>query len=125
MNHFLAYSLTFLVAFLVSLILTPFTRHVAVKYNYVAVPRDDRWPKKTTGLFGGVSIFISLMAAWVIGSFVFARYSTAIQPLLPVALGGAAIGSYAIGGGAWGVHALGANAKDQQLLEFFKNHFGR
>jgi len=91
MNPFLAYSVTFLVAFLVSLALTPLARHVAVKYNYVAVPRDDRWHKKTTGLFGGVSIFISLMAAWVIGSFVFARYSAFIQPLLPVALGGGAI----------------------------------
>jgi len=91
MNQFLAYSVTFIVAFFVSLLLTPFTRHIAVKYNYVAVPRDDRWHKKTTGLFGGVSIFISLMAAWIIGSFVFARYSTAIQPLWPVALGGSAI----------------------------------
>lgn len=91
MNHLLSNSVTFLVAFLVSLILTPFIRDLAVKYNYVAVPRDDRWHKKITGLFGGVSIFISLMAAWVIGSFVFAQYSTFIQPLLPVALGGGAI----------------------------------
>ncbi|UCG59668.1 MAG: zinc ribbon domain-containing protein [Phycisphaerales bacterium] len=42
-----------------------------------------------------------------------------------VALGGAAIGYYAIGGGAWGVHALGENARDPQLLEFFKGRFGR
>lgn len=42
-----------------------------------------------------------------------------------VALGGAAIGYYAIGGGAWGVHALGGNARDPQLLEFFKTHFGQ
>ena len=40
-----------------------------------------------------------------------------------IALGGMAIGYYAIGGGAWGVHALGGNARDQQLLEFFKTHF--
>lgn len=91
MNHLLAYSVTFFAAFFVSLALTPLIRHVAVKYNYVAVPRDDRWHKKTTGLLGGVSIFISLMAAWVIGSFVFARFSSFIQPLLPVALGGTAI----------------------------------
>ena len=91
MNPFLAYSVIFFSAFLVSLILTPFTRHVAVKYNFVAVPRDDRWHNKTTGLFGGVSIFISLMATWVIASLVFARYSSFIQPLLPIALGGTAI----------------------------------
>lgn len=42
-----------------------------------------------------------------------------------VALGGAAIGYYAVGGGAWGVHALGGNARDPQLLEFLKTHFGR
>lgn len=42
-----------------------------------------------------------------------------------VAVGGAAIGYYALGGGVWGVHALGGNAQDPNLIEFFRNWFGR
>ncbi|MBC2714662.1 MAG: glycosyl transferase [Desulfobacteraceae bacterium] len=91
MNQLLAYSVAFLIAFGGSVLLTPLVRHIAVKYNYVAVPRVDRWHKKTTGLFGGVSIFVSMMAAWLISSAVFFQFQNYIQPLLPVALGGTAI----------------------------------
>lgn len=91
MNQLLAYSVTFLVAFGGALCLTPIVRHLAVKYNYVATPREDRWHKKTTGLFGGVSIFFSMMAAWLFSSFIFFQPQNYIQPLLPVAIGGAAI----------------------------------
>ncbi|RJP84131.1 MAG: glycosyl transferase [Desulfobacteraceae bacterium] len=91
MNPFLAYSVAFSAAFGISLILTPVVRHIAVKYNYVAVPRHDRWARKTTGLFGGVSIFVSLMAAWLLSVCVFFKCQTHIQPMLPVALGGTAM----------------------------------
>ena len=91
MNQLLAYSVTFLVAFGGALCLTPIVRHLAVKYNYVATPREDRWHKKTTGLFGGVSIFFSMMAAWLFSSSIFFQPQNYIQPLLPVAIGGTAI----------------------------------
>ena len=91
MNPFLAYSAAFFIAFGGSLFLTPLVRHIAVKYHYVATPRADRWHKKTTGLFGGVSIFLSIMAAWFIASAVFYPFQNYIQPLLPVALGGTAM----------------------------------
>lgn len=91
MNQLLAYSIAFLVAFGGSVLLTPLVRHIAVKYNCVATPREDRWHKKTTGLFGGVSIFFSMMAAWLVISAVFFQFQNYIQPLLPVALGGTAM----------------------------------
>ncbi len=91
MNQLLADSVAFLIAFGGSLLLTPLVRHIAVKYNYVAMPRVDRWHKKSTGLFGGVSIFFSMMTAWLIASFLFFQFQTYIHPLLPVALGGTAM----------------------------------
>ena len=42
-----------------------------------------------------------------------------------VAIGGAAVGYYALGGGVWGVHTLGGNARDPNLVEFFRSWFGR
>jgi UDP-GlcNAc:undecaprenyl-phosphate GlcNAc-1-phosphate transferase len=91
MDQLLADSVAFLIAFGGSLFLTPLVRHIAVKYNYVAIPRVDRWHKKSTGLFGGVSIFFSMMTAWLISSVLFFPFQTYIHPLLPVALGGTAM----------------------------------
>ncbi|MFZ2630066.1 MAG: hypothetical protein WAZ60_01480 [Desulfosalsimonadaceae bacterium] len=91
MNPFLAHSVAFFAAFGMSLILTPVVRRIAMKYGYVAVPRHDRWAKKTTGLFGGVSIFVSLMMVWLLSAWVFFRFQTHIQPMLPIALGGSAM----------------------------------
>lgn len=70
---------------------------------------------------GGLAVGLAALGGCAIGIFL----AVGGFALGFIALGGAAIGYYAIGGGAWGVHALGANARDQQLLEFFKNHFGR
>jgi len=91
MNPLLAHSVAFLAAFGMSLILTPVVRQIAMKYGYVSVPRQDRWARKTTGLFGGVSIFVSLMAVWSLSAWVFYACQTHIQPMLPVALGGTAM----------------------------------
>ena len=91
MNPLPAYSVSFSIAFAASLLLTPMVRHIAVKYNYVATPRIDRWHKKTTGLFGGISIFSSMMAVWLISSVGFFNSQNYIYPLLPVALGGTAM----------------------------------
>ncbi len=91
MNPFLAHSAAFSAAFGMSLILTPLVRRMAVKYGCVAVPRQDRWAAKTTGLFGGVGIFISLMTSWLLSAWLLTPCQIYILPLLPVALGGTAM----------------------------------
>lgn len=90
MSPLLLYAFTFLASFLLSLFLTPVVRNLAIKRNFVARPRDDRWHEKPTGLSGGVSIFFTLMVVWQLASFV-SGYHTSIRPLLPLALGGMAI----------------------------------
>lgn len=90
MSPFLSYTFTFLASFLLSLFVTPLVRHLAIKGNLVARPRDDRWHKKPTGLLGGVGIFFTLMVVWQLASAVFGYYAL-IRPLLPLALGGMAI----------------------------------
>ena len=91
MPHLYSFIITFAVAFLLAVILTPLIRAAAVKKGYVAHPREDRWHQKPTGLLGGIGIFISLMAAWQVGGLVSGRYAEFIYLLTPVALGGAAI----------------------------------
>jgi len=86
----LLYLFAFLASLLVSLLLTPMIRHLAIKRNFVAIPRDDRWHKRPISLLGGVSIFFTLMVVWQITSFIFGYYAS-IKPLLPLALGGLAI----------------------------------
>ena len=85
-----SYTFTFLASFLLSLFLTPLMRHLAVKGNFVARPRDDRWHRRSTGLLGGVSIFFTLMVVWQLASLVSGYYAS-IEPLLPLVLGGMAI----------------------------------
>ena len=54
------YLLLGLAAFLISLAATPLVRLMAIKKGWVARPREDRWHKKTTALFGGMAIFIGI-----------------------------------------------------------------
>jgi UDP-GlcNAc:undecaprenyl-phosphate GlcNAc-1-phosphate transferase len=90
MSPFLLYTFAFFASFLFSVVLTPLVKHLSIKGDFVARPRDDRWHKKPTGLLGGVSIFFSLMVVWQLTSFV-SGYHTSIRPLLPLALGGMAV----------------------------------
>ncbi len=90
MSPLLVYIAAFLSAFLLSIFLTPLFRNLAIKGNFVARPKDDRWHKRPTGLLGGVSIFFTLMVVWQLASFVFG-YNASIKPLLPLALGAIAI----------------------------------
>lgn len=90
MNPLLLYTGAFLSSFLLSLLLTPLIRTLAIKRGFVARPKDDRWHKRPTGLLGGVGIFISLMVIWQLASLV-VDYSALTKPLLPLALGGVAI----------------------------------
>jgi len=66
MPHFYSFIITFAVAFLLAVILTPFIRAVAVKKGYVAHPREDRWHQKPTAVYGGVGIFIAFAAAFLL-----------------------------------------------------------
>ena len=91
MHSFLANFITFLFSFIFSAITTPQVRKLALKHNYIAFPRDDRWHKKPTGLLGGVGIYFSMMAGWLIMSFILTDADAFILPMLPVALGGTAI----------------------------------
>ncbi len=90
MNPLLTYLIAFLASFVLCLLITPLFRRAALKGNFVARPRDDRWHKKPTALLGGVSLFIALMAAWQL-SFVKLGLYSAIRPLVPLTLGCLAI----------------------------------
>ena len=60
------YFFPFLISFAFSILLTPIVRRIAVIKNYVARPREDRWHKKGTALFGGIAIFISFGIPYII-----------------------------------------------------------
>ncbi|MGD9041888.1 MAG: glycosyl transferase, partial [Desulfobacteraceae bacterium] len=76
--------------FLLSLILTPLVKRLAVATGQVAVPKDTRWHKKETPLMGGVSIFLSFMIVWVLGGR-FVDFPTFSLPFLPMLLCAAGI----------------------------------
>jgi UDP-GlcNAc:undecaprenyl-phosphate GlcNAc-1-phosphate transferase len=60
------YLIPFASAFLLSLALTPLVRKLALASGKVAVPRETRWHKKETALLGGVAVFVSTLAAWLL-----------------------------------------------------------
>lgn len=49
----------FLTTFIISLVLTPFIKHLAVKRQVYAAIREDRWHKKPIPFLGGIAIFSS------------------------------------------------------------------
>lgn len=49
-----------LLSFGLGILLTPLVRYAAIKKKWVAVPRSDRWHKRTTALMGGIAIYTSL-----------------------------------------------------------------
>ncbi len=87
----MAYFIAFLLSFSLSLILTPAAGRLAVRWGFAAKPRVDRWHKTPTGLFGGVSMFISMMLSWQAGALCLGEYSPFVLPLLPVVLAASAI----------------------------------
>jgi UDP-GlcNAc:undecaprenyl-phosphate GlcNAc-1-phosphate transferase len=86
MSPLLIYLIAFLTSFLLSLLITPAIRRLALKGNIVARSREDRWHKRPTPLFGGVGLFIALMVVWQLVSLHFGLYSS-MKHLLPLALG--------------------------------------
>ncbi len=53
-------------AFAASAVLTPVCRAVAHRTGLVAAPKEDRWHKKPTALFGGVAVALTVLAAGVV-----------------------------------------------------------
>jgi UDP-GlcNAc:undecaprenyl-phosphate GlcNAc-1-phosphate transferase len=49
----------YFIALALSLALTPLCRLMAHRYGYVAKPKEDRWHKRPTALFGGVAIALT------------------------------------------------------------------
>ncbi|MBI4710559.1 MAG: hypothetical protein HY759_05615 [Nitrospirae bacterium] len=68
MDYTILYLLTasFIFSVILSLSLTPAVRRIAVQYGKVARPRADRWHKTPTALFGGVAIYLTVIAASVL-----------------------------------------------------------
>jgi len=63
------YYLSFFVgSFVLSLVLTPLVKRLALATGQVAVPKDTRWHKKETALMGGVSIFASYMIICILAA---------------------------------------------------------
>lgn len=49
-----------------SLLLTPWVRHVAIRSGYVSYPKEDRWHQTPTALLGGIGIFIAFALPLVV-----------------------------------------------------------
>lgn len=62
----MAYLIPFLIAFALAIIVTPIVRRIALIKGYVAKPRQDRWHKKETALFGGAAIFLSFIIPYIL-----------------------------------------------------------
>ncbi|HEV8429169.1 MAG TPA: hypothetical protein VGQ41_14805 [Pyrinomonadaceae bacterium] len=55
-------------SFCLALILTPLVRALARRYGFVAVPKTDRWHKKSTAMLGGVAIWLSVVVTTLVFS---------------------------------------------------------
>ena len=55
-----------LIGFGLSLLLTPLCRLAAFRLGYVAGPREDRWHRKPTALFGGVAVFLAVVVPFAV-----------------------------------------------------------
>jgi UDP-GlcNAc:undecaprenyl-phosphate GlcNAc-1-phosphate transferase len=51
----------YFIALAVSLALTPLCRLIALRFGFVAKPKEDRWHKRPTALFGGVAIALTTL----------------------------------------------------------------
>src|SRR5207237_4387809 len=48
----------FAVALALSLVVVPICRQLALRFGFVARPREDRWHRRPVALFGGVGIAV-------------------------------------------------------------------
>lgn len=77
----MTYGIFFCLALLLSAVLTPLVKRVAEKTGSVVQPRQDRWHKQPTPLLGGIAIFISFSASYVLAFGI-------DRKTLPVLIGG-------------------------------------
>jgi UDP-GlcNAc:undecaprenyl-phosphate GlcNAc-1-phosphate transferase len=77
----------YLIALAVSAVLTPLCRFIAQRSGYVAKPKEDRWHKRPTALFGGIAIAVTTLG---LGAFV--AEGLRLWELLACGLGIAAFG---------------------------------
>jgi UDP-GlcNAc:undecaprenyl-phosphate/decaprenyl-phosphate GlcNAc-1-phosphate transferase len=54
------------IALLLSVLLTPIVRTLAISKGMVAHPKTDRWHSKPTALLGGISIAMSVALCWLV-----------------------------------------------------------
>jgi UDP-GlcNAc:undecaprenyl-phosphate GlcNAc-1-phosphate transferase len=62
----LQYIILFSTAFVLSLVITPSIKKLAIKYNLVASPKEDRWHKRVTPIMGGVAILLSFFIPLIV-----------------------------------------------------------
>jgi len=67
------YLIPFLLSFSLSILITPIVKRIAILNGHIAKPREDRWNKNPTALFGGVAIFLSFIIPYAI----FVKFSVA------------------------------------------------
>jgi UDP-GlcNAc:undecaprenyl-phosphate GlcNAc-1-phosphate transferase len=79
------------ITFLSSLALVWLVRKAAYRYNWVARPKEDRWHKRPTALYGGVGMFVPFML-----SSLYILSESAAPPAVKFVLAGAA-GAFIIG----------------------------
>jgi len=84
------YLASFVVSFLLVLVLTPLVRKLARATGQVAVPKDNRWHQKETPLLGGVGIFFATMTVWLFSARM-AGWGLYGHPYLAMILGATAI----------------------------------
>jgi UDP-GlcNAc:undecaprenyl-phosphate/decaprenyl-phosphate GlcNAc-1-phosphate transferase len=51
---------SFILPFGLAVVLTPAVRLIAIRRQWVAHPKEDRWHKTTTALMGGIAIFLAM-----------------------------------------------------------------
>ena len=56
----------FLISAASSLVLTPVCRVLAHRFGFIARPKEDRWHKRPTALFGGVAIVTTVVSAGLV-----------------------------------------------------------
>lgn len=66
---------TFFIAVVISYLLTPFVRAVAIKFNYLDHPKDNKVHAHPTPLLGGLSIFAGFTIALITKSKIMALTS--------------------------------------------------
>jgi UDP-GlcNAc:undecaprenyl-phosphate GlcNAc-1-phosphate transferase len=83
MSERLALFLSPLTSFLLTLVLIPLVRHLALRRGYVSLPTAERWSKRPTPSLGGIAFFLGFLLSILLFS---SRWSAVLPFLLPASL---------------------------------------